>query len=53
MANESKLAKSKISTDTSAKTEESTTKIFTKSDYPKTVKDNIKLVINFFINFLS
>ena len=53
MAKESKLAKSKITTDTGTKAEEFATKIFTKSDYPKTVKDNIKLVINFFINFLS
>ncbi len=53
MAKESKLAKSKVITHTGAKTEEFATKIFAKSDYPKTVKDNIKLVINFFINFLS
>ena len=42
MAKESKMEKLKMTTGSGAKTEEFATKIFTKSDYPKTVKANIK-----------
>ncbi len=53
MATESKVAKSKITIGSGATTEECATKIFTKSGYPKTVRDNFKLVLNFLFNFLS
>ncbi len=48
-----KKSKLKVNINNSTKTDEFATKIFTKSGYPKTVGDNIKLVLNFLFNFLS
>ena len=53
MTKASKVTDPNIAGEKSVKTDEFAIKAFAKSGYPKTVKDNIKLVINFFINFLS
>jgi hypothetical protein len=37
----------------SAGTGEFETKLFAKSDYPKTVKETIKLLLNIFVNLLG
>ncbi len=53
MTNASKLPAPKPTVNTSAASDEFETKVFAKSDSPKSVKDTIKLVLNLFINFFS
>jgi len=51
MAKASHLPKAKIIDNSGAKTDEFTTKIFAKSEYPRTIKENIRLFLNLVINF--
>jgi hypothetical protein len=51
LAKASHLPESKIIVNNVAKPEEFATKVFSKSEYPKTVKENIKVFFNLFINF--
>lgn len=53
MAKAIKLQVPKPTVNTNAAADEFETKVFAKSDSPKTVKDTIKLVLNLFINFFS
>lgn len=53
MARASKLPESKITVNSGVRSEEFVTKVFAKSDYPKTVKENIKVILNLFINFFA
>lgn len=51
MAKSTRLPKAKIIDSTGAKTDEFTTKVFAKSEYPKTIKQNIRVFLNLVINF--
>ena len=51
MAKVSPLPKVKIIDNDGAITKEFPTKVFAKSDYPKTIKENIRLFLNLIINF--
>lgn len=53
MEKASHLPEARIIGNSDAKTEESATKVLAKSGYPKTIKENIKLFLNLFINFFS
>ena len=51
MSKPSKPAAPKVEIEKSAKTGEFETKVLTKSDWPKTPRETIKMAINFFLNF--
>ncbi|MEI9909099.1 MAG: hypothetical protein WDO71_05180 [Bacteroidota bacterium] len=51
MAKASHLPKEKVIVGSGTKTDDFAAKVFAKSDYPKTLKENIKLFLNLFINF--
>jgi hypothetical protein len=51
MSKPSKTAAPEVEIKKSAATGESEPKFLTKSDYPKTPKQTIKMVVNFFLNF--
>ena len=53
MSNESKQPTQKAGIDKSSKPGEFKTKVFTKSDWPKTSKETIKLVMNVVFNFIG
>ena len=51
MAKASHLPKESVNVSSGTKTGDFSAKVFTKSDYPKTLKENIRLFLNLFINF--
>ena len=53
MANASDHPESKQIVNSVAKSDEFAIKILAKSDSPKTLKENIQLLVNLFINFFS
>lgn len=53
MSKASKQPTQKVEINESAKTDEGKAKVFVKSDWPKTPKETIKLVVNTFLNFFS
>jgi len=53
MSNTSKPQAPKISPIGNEDKDEFKTKVFVKSGYPKTWKENIKLFLNLFVNFFS
>ena len=50
MSKQSKATEPKFETKKSAKTGEFETKILSKSDWPRTAKENIKVVLNIVLN---
>jgi hypothetical protein len=53
MTKTSKLPAANVPVTDVAGRKKSATKVFSKSEYPKTVKENIKLFLNLFINFFG
>lgn len=52
MAKAAKFPASTIPVNSGAKSEEFATSVFSKSDYPKTVKENIKVILSLLMNFI-
>lgn len=51
MSKASKQPTQKVKINESAKTDEFKAKVFVKSDWPKTPKENIRLIVSTFLNF--
>jgi len=53
MSKETKALESAVTSQSSVDKDEFKTRIFKKSEWPKTAKETIKLVLNLFLNFFS